>query len=264
MTYETILWDVEESILTITLNRPEVHNCLNDKMVLELEDAFKKMQSNKDVRLIIVKAKGRSFCAGADLNDMKRMVKFTKEENVEESTHLSRLMEAVRKSRIPTLALVQGPVYGGGCGLVACCDVSVASPAVTFCFSEVKLGLIPAVISPYIWKRIGAGNMRRYFITAEMIDAYEARRIGLVHTVVQQDDLHAEAERISHHILNNSPAALRAAKDLIDTIEVDPYCEKTRKYTIEAIADIRVSKEGQEGLSAFFEKRPAAWRGNQK
>lgn len=263
MSYETILFEVEGPTLTITLNRPDVHNCLNDKMVLELESAFVKAQSENTIRLIIVKAKGRSFCAGADLNDMKKMIKFTKEENIEESTHLSRLMEAVRGSRIPTLAVVQGPVYGGGCGLVACCDVAVASPGVTFCFSEVKLGLIPAVISPYIWKKIGAGNMRRYFITAEMIDAYEARRIGLVHTVVQQDDLRVEVSRLSRHILNNGPEALEAAKKLVNTVEVDPYSEETRKYTIEAIAEIRVSNEGQEGLNAFFEKRPASWRGNQ-
>ena len=260
MTYETLLYETDGAVVTMTFNRPDVHNCMSELFIRELTDAVNAAQAADGARLVVLQAKGRSYSAGADLNDMKKMVDFTKEQNMADSTQLSGLMETLRHCRIPTLAVVQGPAFGGGCGLVACCDIAIATPAVTFCFTEVKLGLIPAVISPYIHAKIGASQMRRYFITAETIDAQEAQRIGLVHCVVQPDDLRAEADRIRGLILNNGPEALKAVKALMDMVAADPDSEATRRYTIEAIANIRVSGEGQEGLAAFFEKRPAAWR----
>ncbi len=259
MSYETLLLTIGNHIATICFNRPEVHNCMSALFIDEMISAINEVKKDQSVRTLVIQAKGKSFSAGADLNDMQKMVDYTMAENIKESTRISDLMQAIKNYEKPTVALVQGPVYGGGCGIVACCDIVLATSNATFCFSEVKLGLIPAVISPYVIAKINETAARRYFLTAELIDANEAMRIGLITKVVPQDELHSEGAMMINRLINNSPHAVTQAKTLIDTIINSDDQQSIVDYTIKAISEIRVSTEGQEGLKAFFEKRKPNW-----
>ena len=244
----------------ITMNRPERHNAFDDVLIGELTEALRSMEAEDGVRLVVLSGAGKSFSAGADLNWMRRMATFSKDENVRDAMGLGALMRTLAHLRKPTIARVHGAAYGGGVGLVACCDIAVASQAATFALSETKLGLIPAVISPYVVAAIGERAARRYFLTAERFDAAEAWRLGLVHDIASTDgDMDEKLGALCDLLLEAGPTAQREAKDLIRAVAGQPVTSELIQDTAERIARLRASPEGREGVSAFLEKRKAAW-----
>ncbi|HUP30172.1 MAG TPA: enoyl-CoA hydratase/isomerase family protein [Usitatibacter sp.] len=244
----------------ITMNRPERHNAFDDVLIGELTDALRSMEAEDSVRLVVLSGAGKSFSAGADLNWMKRMAGFSKEENVRDAMGLGALMRTLAHLRKPTIARVHGAAYGGGVGLVACCDIAVASQAATFALSETKLGLIPAVISPYVVAAIGERAARRYFLTAERFDAAEAWRLGLVHDIATSDgDMDEQLGTLCDLLLEAGPTAQREAKDLIRAVAGKPVTSELIQDTAERIARLRASPEGREGVTAFLEKRNPSW-----
>jgi methylglutaconyl-CoA hydratase len=246
-------------VATLTLDRPEVHNAFDDHLIVELTHQLRGLDHNSAVRAVVLAAHGKSFSAGADLNWMKRVARYSEAENIRDAIALASLMRTLDAMTKPTLARVHGSAFGGGVGLVACCDIAVASTAATFSLSEVRLGLIPAVISPYVIAAIGSRNARRYFLTAERFDAYEALRIGLVHGVVEGAELDATVGRILEELLRCGPKAIAAAKDLIAHVAHRPIDQLLAEETAARIARIRVTPEGQEGIAAFLDKRPPGW-----
>lgn len=254
-----LLINQNESITTITLNRPEIHNAFDDELIQQLTTTLEKINNDKTVRVVILAANGKSFCAGADLKWMQKMANYLRDENLQDAHALAKLMKTLNDLNKPTIALVQGAAYGGGVGLVACCDIAIASTEASFCFSEVKIGLVPAIISPYSIRAIGERAARRYFLTAEKFSAEEAYRLGLVHLVVPPAELNTTSEKIAKTLLNNSPQAVTAAKQLIAKVTDQAIDNDLIQTTVECIADIRVSAEGQEGLKAFLEKRSPNW-----
>lgn len=260
MTNEQILIQIDDrGRATLTMNRPELHNAFDDTLIAALTRELRELEADPQVRVVILAGNGRSFSAGADLSWMRRMADYTQEENLMDALALAELMKTLDGLRKPTIALVQGAAYGGGVGLVACCDVAIASHRASFCLSEVKLGLIPAVISPYVVMAIGPRAARRYFQSAEMFNAAEAHRLGLVHEVVAEEDLPAVAERLSGAYLKNGPASMAAAKDLVARVSRGPLDDAMIRDTAERIAQARASAEGREGLTAFLQKRDPAW-----
>lgn len=244
----------------VTMNRPERHNAFDDILILELTDALRSMEAEDGIRLVVLSGSGKSFSAGADLNWMKRMAGFTKEENQRDAMGLGALLRTLAHLRKPTIARVQGPAYGGGVGLVACCDIAVAAQSASFSLSEGRLGLIPAVISPYVVAAIGERAARRYFLTAERFEAAEAWRIGLVHELVAGEvELDEKVGEIVDAMLACGPVAQREAKDLIRAVAGRPLTSELIQDTAERIAAIRSSPEGREGIAAFLEKRRASW-----
>lgn len=244
---------------TVTLDRPDLHNAFDDALIADLTAALDRLGKDDAVRVVLLAARGKSFSAGADLNWMRRTAGYSREENLRDARALATLMRTLDGLPRPTIALVQGPAYGGGVGLVACCDVALAAPRATFCLSEVKLGLVPAVISPYVAAAMGARAMRRWALTAEAFDAAEARRIGLVHEVVEEAGLRAAGEKIADAVLRNGPRAVAAAKALVHRVARAPLDDALVEDTARRIAAIRASDEGREGLAAFLEKRTPSW-----
>ena len=244
----------------ITMNRPERHNAFDDALIAELTEAFRSMEAEDGIRVVVLSGTGKSFSAGADLNWMKRMAGFSIEENRRDAMGLAALMRTIAHLRKPTIARVQGTAMGGGVGLVACCDVAVATQVATFALSEVKLGLIPAVISPYVVAAIGERAARRYFLTGERFDAAEAWRLGLVHEIAgNEDEMDETIGAIVDAMLAASPMAQKEAKDLIRAVSNRPLTSEVAQDTAERIAKIRSSPEGREGVAAFLEKRRASW-----
>lgn len=256
--YETIMVEGEE-IVRITLNRPDIHNPFDENMIAELTAAFKAVGKNQKARALIITGAGKSFCAGADLNWMKRMGQFSFEENVQDATGLSRMFQALEDVEIPVIAKVNGAALGGGAGLACACDFVIASSGAKIGFSEVKLGLLPGVISPYVIDRVGAKRATQLFITGERFDAEMARRLGLFDDVVSPDDLETVVDSFIAQIMTGGPHAVRECKRLART---GAHMERGefKKYCIKAIARIRASPEGKEGVSAFLEKREPGWR----
>ena len=246
-------------VATITLNRPEIHNAFDDEFIRELTEAIRLININDNVRILVIDANGKSFSAGADLNWMKRMSNYSWEQNYQDSLKLAGLMQKLHDCKKTTIAIVQGAAFGGGVGLVACCDIVLASDKAVFCLSEVKLGLIPSVISPYVVKAIGERNSKRYFATAEKFDANEAKSIQLIHKVYPCDQLSDQAQDYINRVLANGPKAMYESKRLINHVYNQPITEELVLDTAQRIADIRASVEGKEGVSAFLEKRPANW-----
>lgn len=244
---------------TLTLNRPEVHNAFDDVLIAEMTAALKNLAGDPQVRLVCLAAAGKSFSAGADLGWMRRMADYSHAENLADAMALAKLMRTLNELPKPTLALVQGAAFGGGVGLVAACDIVLATPVVKFCLSEVKLGLIPAVISPYVVAAIGARAARRYSISAERFDAERALQLGLVHEIVSADALATEADSLGRLLLQNGPQAMAAAKQLVADISQRPLNAELIADTAERISVTRASAEGREGLSAFLEKRKPDW-----
>jgi methylglutaconyl-CoA hydratase len=260
MSIAALLSEIDEhGRATITLNRPEMHNAFDDTLISALTGELKRLERDKSVRVVLLAARGKSFSSGADLNWMRRMADYSFEENLTDAMALAELMKTLANLSKPTIALVQGAAIGGGVGLVACCDIAIASENVTFCLSEVKLGLIPAVISPYVAAAIGSRATRRYFLTAERFDAAEAHRLGLVHEVVKPDELDARVERLSHLLLQNGPYAMASVKALVTEVALSYLDDDLIADTAERIAEIRASDEGREGLSAYLEKRKPNW-----
>ncbi|MCC5812987.1 MAG: enoyl-CoA hydratase/isomerase family protein [Ectothiorhodospiraceae bacterium] len=256
---QTFQTTIRDGIATLMLNRPERHNAFDDVLIADLTAELTRLEFLDEVRVVVLAGAGKSFSAGADLNWMKRMAGYSREDNYRDAMALAELMETLDALTKPTIARVQGAAFGGGVGLVACCDIAIASDAASFCLSEVRLGLIPAAISPYVTKSVGEKQARRYFITAERFDAVEARRIGLVHEVVPADELNARIGELTAQMRGNGPLAMAAAKQLARDVSRAPVDRGMMDDTSRRIADIRVSPEGQEGIGAFLEKRKPAW-----
>jgi methylglutaconyl-CoA hydratase len=252
----------ERGVATVTLNNPEKHNAFDDAIIAELSATFESLANNKAVRVMILAATGKSFCAGGDLVWMKRMKNYTIEENIEDAKSLAAMLQTLNFLPVPTIARVQGMAIGGGVGLVSCCDMAVATPGASFCLSEVKVGLIPATISPYVIDAIGQRAARRYFTTAERFSSKRAAQLGLVSEVAEEDQLDDHINKLVETLLANSPAAIVAAKRLVFQVARREIDDKLIASTCELIADIRVSANGQEGLAAFFDKRKPTWRVN--
>ncbi|SHH46742.1 enoyl-CoA hydratase/isomerase family protein [Massilia sp. CF038] len=259
MQFETLTVDIVERVATITLNRPDVRNAFNEFTIAELGLAFKDLGENAEVRAIVLAAKGPAFCAGADLNWMKKMAGYTYAENVDDAEKLADMLRTIYLCPKPVVAKVQGDCYAGGMGLVAACDIAVSASGVAFCLSEVKLGLIPATISPYVIKAMGENAARRYFLTAEKFSAQEAHRIGFVHEVVALDVLDATVAGIVKALVTSSPNAVRQAKVLVRDVSGKTVDSALVVDTAERIADIRSSEEGREGVASFLEKRKPNW-----
>ncbi|XQW83677.1 enoyl-CoA hydratase/isomerase family protein [Thalassotalea piscium] len=256
-----VLFEVDRyGVATVTLNNPEKHNAFDDEIIAQLTRVFMEIASRDDIKLMILASTGKSFSAGADLSWMKRMASYSLDENLADANALAHMLKSLNFLPQPTIAKIQGAAFGGAVGLAACCDIVIASDKASFCLSEVKLGLIPATISPYVINAIGQKACRRYFITAERFFAKQAQQLGLVNEVVPLDDLDSAIDDMVLTILNNSPEAVIQAKKLTSDIAFQNIDEALISLTSERIAAIRISEEGQEGLTAFFEKRPAKWQ----
>lgn len=243
----------------LTLNRPDVHNAFDDSLIALMAEGLSEFRDDPSVRAVMVRGAGRSFSAGADLNWMRRMGSFSFEENVDDAMGLAEMINALDQMPKPTIALVQGPAYGGGVGLVAACDMAIATAeSAKFALTEVKLGLIPAVISPHVLAAIGPRQARRYFVTGETFDATEAHRIGLVHQVVPAADLEKTAHAVLAELSGNGRRAMAEVKDLIRAVTGRPMDHALMRDTAERIAHARASDEGRQRITAFLEKRKAA------
>jgi len=248
-----------DGIGTITFNRPQLHNAIDESVISEFTDGLKRLAAEPTARAIVVTGNGKSFCAGADLNWMKRTAAYSEDENYRDALGFTELLATLNTMPVPTIARVHGPAYGGGVGIVAACDIAIGTPQALFCFTEIRLGLIPAMISPYSVAVIGERAARRYMLTAERIDATEALRIGLLHEVCDSADLDSRIGKITEHILRGGPASIAASKRLIADVAHAPVDQAMRDYTARAIASIRASSEGKEGIDAFLSKRTPAW-----
>lgn len=250
----------DRGIAILTMNRPELHNAFDDLLIADLTAELRRLEAEESIRVVLLTGSGRSFSAGADLNWMCRMADYTREENLRDALGLAELMRTLNELDKPTIALVNGAAYGGGVGLVACCDMAIATRRASFCLSEVKLGLFPAVISPYVIAAIGARACRRYFLSAEVIDSAEAQRLGLLHEVVEDNaalDLRGMA--LAETLLKNGPASMAGAKQLIAAVSGRPVGADLISDTATRIANQRASAEGREGVAAFLGKRTPGW-----
>ena len=249
----------DDAIVHIELNRPEIRNAFDDVLIAELSNVFDRIAQLQTVRAVVLSGRGRAFCAGADMHWMRRMKDFNRDENYQDARHLSQMLEKLYTLPVPTIAKVNGAAIGGGVGLVAACDIVVADHQAIFSLSEVRLGLVPACISPYLIARINPGTLRGYFLTGRRFDAVEAKAIGLVNDVASTQELDAVVAAVATNILACGPQALTMAKKLLETIPGMP-AKQYLDYTAQLIADLRISSEGQEGLSAFLEKRVPHWQ----
>lgn len=260
MNYQTINFDISaDGVASLTLNRPQVSNAFNAEMIAEMTDAIATCSADTTARLLLLRSQGQHFSAGADINWMQSMARMSYEENQRDANALANLMHTLYSLEKPSIAVVNGAAFGGAVGLIACADMAFANQNATFCLSEVKLGLVPAVISPYVISAIGARNASRYFLTAEAFDATTARQAGLINECYTAADLDTAVKKIVTQILNNGPRALHEAKALIRRVARHAVDDEIRHYTANLIARIRVSAEGQEGLNAFIEKRKPVW-----
>ena len=246
-------------VARITLTMPEIRNAFSDEVIQAITEAFADVGARADVRAVVLAAEGPAFCAGANLNWMRRMADYTREENLADASKLAAMLRTIAECPKPTIARVQGDVYAGGMGLVAACDMAVSVDTAWYCLSEVKIGLAPATISPYVIRAMGARAAQRYFLTAERFTAAEAHRIGFVHEVVTADALDAKVDELLKALTSASPAAVVACKTLVADVVGRDIDEGLIAYTVEAIADIRASTEGREGVQAFLNKRKPAW-----
>jgi methylglutaconyl-CoA hydratase len=256
--YETILVSYEGKIARVWLNRPEIHNAFNAVMIQELIDAFRKIAEDESVRVAVFSGKGKSFCAGADLNWMREVIHYSFEQNLAESLQIAALHYQIYSLSKPTIARVNGTAIGGGTGFLSACDIVVAAEDAKFGLSEVKMGLVPAAISPYVLRRIGENQARQYFLTGERFDARRALDIGLVNVVVPPEKLDEKIDVLIHSLLSSGPEALASCKELLRRIPGMSF-EEAKEYTARMIAELRVSREGQEGMAAFLEKRKPSW-----
>lgn len=249
-----------DGVATVTMNRGEVHNAFNETVIADLADAFQRLGTDPAVRIVLLRGAGRSFSAGADLSWMQRMAGFSHDENVADAMGLAVMLRTLDTCPKPTVAVVHGAAYGGGVGLVAACDMAVSVDSATFALTEVKLGILPAVISPYVVAAMGERACRRYFLTSERFTAAEAHRLGLVHEVVPADGLEAAVESLVARLLECAPGAQGAAKDLIRAVVNHPLDDALIRDTAERIARQRASAEGKEGVGAFLGKFRPGWQ----
>jgi methylglutaconyl-CoA hydratase len=259
MSFTTLEITRAGGVATVTLNRPQVRNAFNEATIADLTLAFSELGADAELRAIVLAANGPAFCAGADLNWMKKMAAYTHAENQADALQLAHMLRTIYLCPKPVLARVQGDCYAGGMGLAAACDIVVAVEEANFCLSEVRLGLIPATIAPYIIKAMGENAARRYFLTAERFDAHQALRIGFAHEVVAAEALDARVAEIVKALVGNSPAAVRQAKVLVREVAGQEINDALLADTAERIAHIRASEQGREGVASFLEKRKPAW-----
>lgn len=259
MHWQSIDITMHERVATVTLNRPDLRNAFNDATIAELALAFDELGRDEDVRAIILAANGPAFCAGGDLNWMKAMAGYSDSENYDDALKLADMLRTIYLCPKPVVAKIQGDCYAGGMGLVAACDIAVAVDAANFCLSEVKLGLIPATISPYVIKAMGENAARRYFLTAERFSAAEAHRIGFVHELVAPADLDARVAAIIKSLVTNSPNAVKEAKTLVRDMAGKVIDQELVSDSARRIAAIRASSEGRDGVASFLEKRKPLW-----
>jgi methylglutaconyl-CoA hydratase len=256
--FETILAAEKGKIFRITMNRPRVHNAFNSKMIEELTEAFDLAKSDDNVRVVVLTGAGKSFCAGADLNWMREIIQYSYKRNLQESLQVAELMKAIYELPKPTIARINGAVIGGGTGLLSACDIVVASDKARFGLSEVKIGLIPAAIGPYVIRRIGESAAHELFLTGERFDAQRALEIGLVNKVIPDAGLDEKVEELVRLLLSSGPEAIAKCKELLHKVP-GMSLEEAKGYTAEMIARLRVSPEGQEGMASFLEKRKPRW-----
>lgn len=255
-----ILYSVENAVATITLNRPDVHNAFNEQVIGDMTDLFVRAGKDPAVRAVILRGNGKSFSAGGDLNWMRKMADYSFEENVADAMRLGTLLKTINTLPKPTIALVHGNAFGGGVGLTAVCDIAIAEEGAQFCLSEVRIGIIPSIILPYVITAIGERQARRFCLTAERFDAVTAARIGFVHEVAPKGELDAVAGKIIAALMEGAPTAQTRGKKLILEIARKPVDDAMIKLTVEQIAEARASDEGRDGLSAFLNKTDPKWR----
>jgi methylglutaconyl-CoA hydratase len=260
---EKVLYTISNNgVATVTFDNAEKHNAFDDVIIKTLTDIFNDIAKRDDIKVMVLAANGKSFSAGADLGWMKRMAGYSYEDNLKDANALAQMLKALNFLPQATIAKIQGAAFGGAVGLASCCDIVIASNKASFCLSEVKLGLIPATISPYVVNAIGLKASRRYFQTAERFFSDKAMQLGLVDEVVEADELTPAVDKMITTLLSNSPEAMRQAKQLAFDVAYQDINEQLLNETSARIASIRVSNEGQEGLSAFFEKRSPSWQQN--
>ncbi|UCD16622.1 MAG: enoyl-CoA hydratase/isomerase family protein [Candidatus Zixiibacteriota bacterium] len=258
MDYETISCEIRDRVAHIRFCRPEVHNAFNDTVIYEMTDLFSELDRDAMLRVVVLTGEGKSFCSGADLNWMKRVITQSFEENLKESTALANLFARIYHFRRPVIGRINGAAIGGGVGFVAVCDVAIAAESAKFSFSEVKIGLVPACIGPYVVKKVGEGKAREFFITGERMNGLKAFEAGLVNRCVPDDQLDDAINDLLAMIKSSGPEAIAVAKDLVSSVpnmSEDEY----KRFTAEMIARLRISEEGQEGMSAFLQKRKPKW-----
>ncbi len=260
MTEQFIDFHSDHGVATVTMNRPDVHNAFNEQVIAQMTAAFEKAGADAAVRAVVLRGNGKSFSAGGDMNWMKRSATYSFEQNVADAMGLAKLLKTINTLPKPTIALVQGNAFGGGVGLTACCDIAIAEEGTRFCLSEVRIGLIPSIIAPYVIAAIGERQARRYFMTAERFDARVAERLGLVHEVCAQGGLDAAKDKILAALSDGAPSAQARGKKVILEIAKKPIDDAVIKFTAEQIAEARASDEGKEGLSAFLNKSEPNWR----
>ena len=255
-----VLVEKKDGVARVTLNRPEVRNAFDDALIASLTKAFTEVNRDAAVKVVVLAGNGPAFCAGADLNWMKRMAGYGYDENLRDARALADMLATLDGLDKPTIARVHGPAFAGGTGLVAACDIAVGTPEAKFCFSEAKLGLSPATISPYVMRAIGARAASRYFLTAEVLDATEALRIGMLSALVPVAELDAAVDALTKHLLDGGSEAHARIEDLVRQVTGRPIDEALRGDTARRIAEIRASPEGKEGIAAFLEKRKPFWK----
>lgn len=258
MPYTTIQTRREDSVGSITFNRPDIHNAFNSTVISELSAAFTEMEKDRSVRVVVLTGAGNSFCAGADLNWMRGVISQSFDENLGESNALADLFWQIYSFKRPVIGRINGAAIGGGTGFVAVCDIAISSQSAVFSFSEVKIGVVPACIGPYVVKKMGEGKARELFITGERMNAQRAHEVGLVNKVVGDEQLDAEVNALIDSLLSSGPEAVAMAKRLVSGVGgMTP--EQFRPWTADMIAKLRVSPEGQEGMDAFLNKRKPNW-----
>jgi len=258
MNYTTVTYEKDGRLARVTFNRPEIHNAFNGTVIEEMADVFARIDKDDDLRLVLLTGKGKSFCAGADLNWMRGVIKQSFEENLAESNALADLFYAVYTCRRPVIGRINGAAIGGGTGFVAVCDIAIAARSAKFSFSEVKIGVVPACIGPYVVKKMGEGKARELFITGERMNGDRAYEVGLVNRVVDDDQLDQAVDDLVKSVLSSGPEAVAMAKRLVSAVPgMTP--EQFKPFTAEMIAKLRVSDEGQEGMDAFLNKRKPNW-----
>ena len=259
--YATLRVERDGPVATVVLARPDVRNAFDDAMIAELTAVFASLSAEAGVRAVVLTGEGKTFCAGADVHWMRKAAGYSREENREDARKMARMLRTIDVCSRPVIGKIRGAAIGGGVGLAAVCDIAIASRETVFSLAEVKLGILPAAISPYVLRAIGARLARDYFLTGDRFDAEEARRIGLLHAAVEDAELDAAVERKIDSLLTSGPEAVAAAKKLIDTVS-GMDIDAAFPATAEAIADRRASEEGKEGLTAFLEKRRPRWSGS--
>ena len=249
----------KDGVARVTLNRPELRNAFDDALIAQLKKSFLDVERDPTIRVMVLAGNGPAFCAGADLNWMKRMAGYSYEQNLADAKGLAEMLATLDRLPKPTIARVHGPVFAGGTGLVAACDIAVGTPEAKMCLSEAKLGLSPATISPYVMRAMGEREARRYFLTAEVFDAQEALRIGMLSMLVKENELDSTIDGLLKHLLAGGPEAHAKIKALIRAVAGRRPDDALVAETAKQIAEIRGSAEGREGIASFLEKRKAAW-----